>query len=165
MIVLDVNVVLAAHRSDHPHHAIVRPWFESLLAQGATFGVPDLVWGSFIRIATNRRIFVEPNARRGDLRLPSDGPGATLLRGDDAGRAAPRALRGRTTIEIDGDIAREARRIARLDQAGLLPDSRTVEEALTREASQRSGSARSRDMRALVSAFKRLFEDLLPISA
>ncbi|MCC5953176.1 MAG: type II toxin-antitoxin system VapC family toxin [Acidimicrobiia bacterium] len=60
MIVLDVNVVLAAHRDDHPHHQLVRPWFDELLAGTDRFSVPDAVWASFIRITTNRRIFELP---------------------------------------------------------------------------------------------------------
>ena len=31
-IVVDVNVLLAAHRDDHPHHALVHPWLTDLLA-------------------------------------------------------------------------------------------------------------------------------------
>lgn len=60
MILLDVNVLLAAHRDDHPHHASVRPWFDGLLARSEGFAVPDTVWASFVRIATNRRIFTVP---------------------------------------------------------------------------------------------------------
>ncbi len=58
MILLDVNVLLAAHRADHPHHETVRPWFDGLLAGDEAFSVPDTVWASFIRLATNRRIFI-----------------------------------------------------------------------------------------------------------
>lgn len=60
MIVLDVNVVLAAHRDDHPHHRVARPWFEHLLERREPFAVPDQVWAAFVRIATNRRIFEVP---------------------------------------------------------------------------------------------------------
>lgn len=60
MILLDVNVVLAAHRSDHPHHGVVRPWFDAITRSGEPFAVPDSVWAPFIRIATNRRIFEVP---------------------------------------------------------------------------------------------------------
>ncbi len=59
MKLLDVNVVLAAHRADHPHHETVRPWFDATLA-GEPFAVPATVWASFVRIATNRRIFTVP---------------------------------------------------------------------------------------------------------
>jgi toxin-antitoxin system PIN domain toxin len=57
---LDVNVVLAAHRDDHPHFEPARAWLERLLAAGAPFSVPDLVAGSFLRVATNSRIFATP---------------------------------------------------------------------------------------------------------
>lgn len=60
MHLLDVNVVLAAHRADHPHHAAVRQWFETLLAEDRPFTVPTVVWASFLRLATNRRIFFVP---------------------------------------------------------------------------------------------------------
>lgn len=60
MILLDVNVVLAAHRADHPHHGLVRPWFDDLVHGDESFAVPDVVWASFVRIATNRRIFEVP---------------------------------------------------------------------------------------------------------
>ncbi len=60
MLLLDVNVVLATHRDDHPHHARLRPWFDELIASDDDFGVPDPVWGSFLRLVTNRRIFPVP---------------------------------------------------------------------------------------------------------
>lgn len=59
MYLLDVNVLLAAHREDHPHHSQVQLWFEQLVAERARFAVPATVWGSFLRLATNRRIFAE----------------------------------------------------------------------------------------------------------
>lgn len=63
MYLLDVSVVLAAHRDDHPHHRRIRPWFDDLLAGDEPFTVPHLVWASFLRLATNRRIFTEPTPR------------------------------------------------------------------------------------------------------
>ncbi len=60
LLVLDVNVVLAAHRQDHPSHGSVRPWFDAVVAGDDDFAVPDGVWASFLRLATNRRIFVVP---------------------------------------------------------------------------------------------------------
>jgi uncharacterized protein len=58
--VLDVNVVLAAHRDDHPHFELARTWLTEMLAMGSSFAVTDLVAGSFLRLATNRRIFAVP---------------------------------------------------------------------------------------------------------
>jgi toxin-antitoxin system PIN domain toxin len=60
VIVVDVNVLLAAHRDDHPHHALVRPWMEALLAGTEPFCVPSAVAASFVRLATHRRVFIEP---------------------------------------------------------------------------------------------------------
>lgn len=60
MLLLDVNVVLAAHRGDHPDHAGVRAWFDAMLASEERFAVPAFVWSSFLRLATNRRIFEVP---------------------------------------------------------------------------------------------------------
>lgn len=60
MLLLDVNVVLAAQRGDHPHHPLVRPWMDALLAGDDDFGVPATVWASFLRLTTNRRIFAIP---------------------------------------------------------------------------------------------------------
>lgn len=60
MKLLDVNVLLAAHRDDHPVFTTARPWLEQMLASGEPFTVVDLVAGSFVRLATDRRIFAEP---------------------------------------------------------------------------------------------------------
>ena len=60
MKLLDVNVVLAAHRDDHPDFQLARTWLEETVADGSPFAVVDLVAGAFLRIATNRRIFSVP---------------------------------------------------------------------------------------------------------
>jgi toxin-antitoxin system PIN domain toxin len=57
---LDVNIVVAAHRRDHPHHAGVRPWFDRLVGGQEPFTVPTIVWGSFLRLVTHRRVFEVP---------------------------------------------------------------------------------------------------------
>jgi toxin-antitoxin system PIN domain toxin len=63
VFLLDVNVVLAAHRDDHPQHRPVRAWFDAALAGDVPFSVPAMVWASFLRLATNRRIFAIPTPR------------------------------------------------------------------------------------------------------
>jgi toxin-antitoxin system PIN domain toxin len=60
MKLLDVNVVIAAHRHDHPHHGLVRPWFDQMIEVAEPFAVPDPTWASFVRVTTSRRIFSEP---------------------------------------------------------------------------------------------------------
>jgi len=59
---LDVNVVVGAAREDHAAWPVARPWLEGLRASGEAFGVPDAVWGSFIRMTTNRRVFPAPSS-------------------------------------------------------------------------------------------------------
>jgi toxin-antitoxin system PIN domain toxin len=63
VLLLDVNVVLAAHRDDHPQHEPVRSWFDAMLRGEERFTIPALVWSSFLRLATNRRIFEVPTPR------------------------------------------------------------------------------------------------------
>ena len=60
MKLLDVNVLLAAHRDDHPQFAVAKPWFDELTSSPERFGVPRTVWGSFVRLATHRRVFKVP---------------------------------------------------------------------------------------------------------
>jgi uncharacterized protein len=56
----DVNVILAAHRDDHPDFELARAWLEGILAAGTPYALIDSVACSFLRIATNRRIFSIP---------------------------------------------------------------------------------------------------------
>lgn len=62
MKLLDVNVVLAVHRTDHPHYDLVGPWFSRLTSGDDQFWVPDTVWASFVRLATHRRLFEIPTS-------------------------------------------------------------------------------------------------------
>ena len=61
MIVLDVNVLLAAFRADHAHHPLARPWLESTLSSGTPILVPDFAWVGFVRLVTNIHIFEVPS--------------------------------------------------------------------------------------------------------
>jgi toxin-antitoxin system PIN domain toxin len=61
VILLDVNIVLAAFRQDHPHHALARPWLERTISRGNGILVPDAVWVGFVRLATNSHIFEVPS--------------------------------------------------------------------------------------------------------
>lgn len=59
----DVNVLVAAFRADHPHHAVARPWLEVALeavSGGGAFTVMPVVMASFLRLVTSPRIFVTP---------------------------------------------------------------------------------------------------------
>ena len=59
----DVNVLVAASRSDHPHHGIARTWLEEALAaagQGSPFTLMPMVLASMLRLVTSPKIFVQP---------------------------------------------------------------------------------------------------------
>ena len=59
----DVNVVVAASRSDHPHHAVARAWLEQAVTAsgaGAAFTLMPMVLASFLRLVTSPKIFQQP---------------------------------------------------------------------------------------------------------
>ena len=56
----DVNVLVAASRADHPHHAVARAWLEAALdasMAGAAFTLMPMVLASFFRLVTSPKIF------------------------------------------------------------------------------------------------------------
>ena len=56
----DVNVLVAASRADHPHHAVARAWLEEALdasGAGAAFTLMPMVLASFLRLVTSPKIF------------------------------------------------------------------------------------------------------------
>jgi len=59
----DVNVLVAAARSDHPHHAVARAWLEETLAgaeSGTVCTLMPMVLASFLRLVTSPKIFKRP---------------------------------------------------------------------------------------------------------
>ena len=59
----DVNVLVAASRSDHPHHTAARNWLEGALAaarNGASFTIMPMVLASLLRLVTSPKIFQVP---------------------------------------------------------------------------------------------------------
>lgn len=132
MKILDVNVVLAAHRDDHPQFESARSWLQGLILSAEQFSVTDLVAGSFVRLATNRRIFVTPTPAQeafAYLRALREQPGHTtvspgpghlelferLCRVSDAtGDLAPDAQLAAIAVEHGGEVVSFDRDFARL---------------------------------------------------
>ena len=59
----DVNVVVAASRSDHPQHRQSMAWLNRALlesAQGASFKLLPMVVASTLRLVTHPKIFIQP---------------------------------------------------------------------------------------------------------
>jgi toxin-antitoxin system PIN domain toxin len=61
----DVNVLVAAARSDHPHHGVARAWLEETLVgpeSDAACTLMPMVLASFLRLVTSPKIFRSPTA-------------------------------------------------------------------------------------------------------
>jgi toxin-antitoxin system PIN domain toxin len=59
----DLNVLLAASRTDHPQHKPALMWLHGAIAEcesGGSIELLPMVVAGFLRLATNRKIFVEP---------------------------------------------------------------------------------------------------------
>ncbi|MFM7511949.1 MAG: TA system VapC family ribonuclease toxin [Cyanobium sp.] len=59
----DVNVLVAASRSDHPHHPVAIRWLEESLdafSLGQGLALLPMVAAGFLRLVTHPRVFVEP---------------------------------------------------------------------------------------------------------
>jgi toxin-antitoxin system PIN domain toxin len=59
----DLNVLLAASRTDHPHHKPALAWLTEALAgceAGHSIEILPMVAAGFLRLATNPKIFVAP---------------------------------------------------------------------------------------------------------
>lgn len=81
----DVNVLVAAFRDDHPHHAAARAWLNEALedcASGGTLEILPMVAAGFARLVTDRkafRIVVEARAAFAFIESILKVPGATML--------------------------------------------------------------------------------------
>lgn len=129
----DVNVLVAASRSDHPHHAPARAWLQQALVgagQGTPLTLQPMVIASFLRLVTHRKIFVQPTPMPEALRFidallaapgveqPPVGPEWPRLRAlcqdkalaandvPDAWLAAAALHQGEHVVSFDGDFKR-----------------------------------------------------------
>lgn len=63
----DVNVLVAASRSDHPYHAVARSWLEAAISAsrtGAPLTLMPMVLASFLRLVTSPKIFQQATPSR-----------------------------------------------------------------------------------------------------
>ena len=60
MIIPDINLLLYAYFSVFPFHEAARNWWEGIGERGEQVGLAPPVLFGFVRIATNRRVFVQP---------------------------------------------------------------------------------------------------------
>lgn len=60
MVLIDVNVLVYAHRRDTLRHTAYRRWLENCIGSDVAYGMSDIVLSSFIRIVTHPGIFKLP---------------------------------------------------------------------------------------------------------
>lgn len=63
----DVNVLVAASRSDHPHHRQALAWLTGALEAchaGGTVEILPMVAAGYLRLVTNRKVFPHPTPIR-----------------------------------------------------------------------------------------------------
>jgi toxin-antitoxin system PIN domain toxin len=62
MILMDVNVLIYAHREDVRDHLAYREWVGSVINGNMKYGFSELVLSGFVRIVTHPRIFETPSS-------------------------------------------------------------------------------------------------------
>lgn len=72
MILVDVNVLVYAHRRDAPGHRAYLRWWEDCAGSDRSFGMADLVLSGFLRVVTHPRIFNPPSPLEAALRFVSE---------------------------------------------------------------------------------------------
>lgn len=61
MVLLDVNVLVHAHREDSTDHTSYRRWLEQLINSDHPYGLADLVLSGFLRVVTHPQVFHPPS--------------------------------------------------------------------------------------------------------
>lgn len=61
MILLDVNVLVYAHRADAPGHAAFRQWLENTINSDQAYGLSEWVLSGFLRVVTHPKVFTPPS--------------------------------------------------------------------------------------------------------
>ena len=62
MILVDVNVLVYAHREDSTDHERYREWLETAIGSDAAYGLSDLILNGFVRVVTHPRVFAAPSS-------------------------------------------------------------------------------------------------------
>lgn len=69
MFLMDVNVLVYAHREDATNHLAYRQWLESVINGPASFGYSELVLSGFLRVVTHPKVFEIPSTLSSALRF------------------------------------------------------------------------------------------------
>ena len=61
MVLLDVNILVYAHRQDSRHHREYLDWLEDLINSDQSYGLSDLILSGFLRVVTHPKVFNSPS--------------------------------------------------------------------------------------------------------
>jgi toxin-antitoxin system PIN domain toxin len=82
MVLLDVNVLVYAHREDSRHHREYFRWLEDLINSDHSYGLSDYVLSGFLRVVTHPSVFNPPSRMNQALAFVQelrDHPTCTLI--------------------------------------------------------------------------------------
>lgn len=60
MIIPDINLLIHAHNTEAPHHAVACAWWSDLLTRQRTVAIPWAVIFGFVRLVTHPRVLEMP---------------------------------------------------------------------------------------------------------
>lgn len=109
MYLIDVNVLVYAHREDSPDHDAYRRWLEDVINDDQAYGISEYVLAGFLRVVTHPSIFDPPSALEDALDFANQ-----LRNGPNAISIVP----GPRHWEIFTRLCREANA-----KGNLIPDS------------------------------------------
>ena len=72
MKLLDVNILVAAHREDADQHEAIKRWLEARLNEPPGIGVSELVLSGFVRVVTHPKVFKSPTPLEQALEFAED---------------------------------------------------------------------------------------------
>ncbi|MDA1128213.1 MAG: type II toxin-antitoxin system VapC family toxin [Chloroflexi bacterium] len=83
MYLIDVNVLVYAHRQDSPDHDAHRQWLEDVINSDQAYGIPEQVLAGFLRFVTHPSVFDPPSSLEAALDFAiqlRDQPNAVSMR-------------------------------------------------------------------------------------
>ena len=118
MTLLDVNILVGAHREDAEQHREIRSWLESALREPAGIAVSELALSGCLRVITHPKIFKQPTPlalalefledfrARDEVHVLGPGPGHWKIfidlcrRGDARGNLVPDEFHAALAMEL-----------------------------------------------------------------
>jgi toxin-antitoxin system PIN domain toxin len=72
MVLIDVNILVYAHRRDAPDHLDYRRWVEECVGSDRAYGMADLVLAGFLRVVTHPHVFKTPSPLESAIRFADE---------------------------------------------------------------------------------------------